>query len=943
MIRVSRKGAAAVAMLALAAGAPELAYASPGAAPTPGTAGAAGAAGAAGDSVGVPLPPGWRVSGAGAGRELIWTPSEALPIGDARVEFHSGGRLLGVPVPDRRQETFRLRVGTARIGPGDELRVSAGGRSLDAAGRPVGAPSSRESARPRAVNPAPAPVNPVDPGVKGRYGTVSGEYSLASLKLPGIPREVEMKAVVVGPRNAPGKRPVALFLHGRHATCYDTTSDTAMDWPCADGYRQIPSYRGYLHDQRLLASQGYVTVSVSANGINAQDSRLDDSGAQARSSLVRQHLARLAGWSANPASAPAAVRALPRADLDKVLLVGHSRGGEGVNRAALDSLYRPPADQEGHPGPVRWTIRGTVLIGPTAFGQNPAPDVPSMTILPGCDGDVFDLQGQMYADRTRGISRGRALHSSVYMVGANHNFFNTEWTPGQAAAPATDDFRQTDDAVCSPGTATRLSAERQQRAGSTYIAAAARLFVAGDDKVRPLLDGSHRRAPSAGPVRAPAQAVGGNRTAAVLPSAATKVAGGRICEHLTGDRAKVCLPRPGGTESPHFAHWMLGTEPGRHSVTANWSRSGVPVRVTPERSFSLAGSRSLALRMFVPPNTTGTELDVAVTDTSGKRARLGRVTVDGLPGTDMTTSAWGRELRVPVKAAVAAGLDLRRVKSLELTPRTGSGKFWLVDAWGWRPGTPAVGAVAELPRVDLGQASVKEGDSGVRTLSIPARVRGRGEGEVRVFLPGSTGERPVTRTVTVKPGSGQRIELPVEVEGNTRWSHDIEHRAYVKAVRGAVIGSYEGTLTVRNDDPMPRVTLTTVADDVTEGRSLTWRVTLSEAVDTDFSHAGLVLRPVTSGRELDTDDVDRQWVETQFGTVPDPALPLSGLYGPPYAPYLWADIQPGRSSADISVPVTKDTVTEPEEYLRAQLVVTPEDGGEPSYGPEFTGTVRDAP
>ena len=25
-------------------------------------------------------------------------------------------------------------------------------------------------------------------------------------------------------------------------------------------------------------------------------------------------------------------------------------------------------------------------------------------------------------------------------MGANHNYFNTEWTPGQAAAPAEDDF-----------------------------------------------------------------------------------------------------------------------------------------------------------------------------------------------------------------------------------------------------------------------------------------------------------------------------------------------------------------------------------------------------------------------------------------------------------------------------------------------------------------------
>ncbi|MDF3150208.1 hypothetical protein PBV88_55990, partial [Streptomyces sp. T21Q-yed] len=195
-------------------------------------------------------------------------------------------------------------------------------------------------------------------------------------------------------------------------------------------------------------------------------------------------------------TAPAAVRQAPGADLSRVLLVGHSRGGEGVNRAAMDSLYPPPADQDGYHGPVRWRIRGTVLIGPTIFGQNPVADVPSMTILPGCDGDVSDLQGEVYVDGTRRVSRGAALHSAVYMVGANHNYFNSEWTPGQAEAPADDDFwtdEEERDPVCSPGTRTRLTADQQHKAGATYIAAAARLFVAGDDRVRPLLDGSGRR------------------------------------------------------------------------------------------------------------------------------------------------------------------------------------------------------------------------------------------------------------------------------------------------------------------------------------------------------------------------------------------------------------------------------------------------------------------
>jgi hypothetical protein len=39
------------------------------------------------------------------------------------------------------------------------------------------------------------------------------------------------------------------------------------------------------------------------------------------------------------------------------------------------------------------------------------------------------------------------------MVGANHNYFNSEWTPGEAVAPARDDFRtdpEQPDPVCAP-------------------------------------------------------------------------------------------------------------------------------------------------------------------------------------------------------------------------------------------------------------------------------------------------------------------------------------------------------------------------------------------------------------------------------------------------------------------------------------------------------------
>ncbi|BCM65375.1 MULTISPECIES: hypothetical protein [Streptomyces] len=919
MVRARRIWVTAAALLAVAGASPGVAVAHSQPPSSPGA--------LTGDG-GAPLPPGWRLAGGGSAPQLVWRSDRPVPMGDARVEFRAGGRLLGVPRPAADGHTFRLPLDGRRAAELRGLEVWSGGRRLDER-EAAGAASA-------ARLPAPLPANGVDPGKPGAYRTKTGEYGLKSVRLPGFSAPVEMRAVVVAPVGASGKRPLALFLHGRHYTCYKG-QDIVGEWPCKAGTKPVPSHRGYLRDQKLLASQGYVTVSISANGINGQDFAAEDGGAQARSSLVRLHLARWAGWAEHPETAPKAVREAPRADLSRVLLVGHSRGGEGVNRAALDSLTPPPAEQDGYHGPVRWNIRGTVLIGPTVFGQNPVPDVPSMTILPGCDGDVSDLQGEVYVDGTRAVGNGTALHSAVYMIGANHNFFNSEWTPGQATAPADDDFfddSEHRDAVCAKRAATRLTADQQHRAGATYIAAAARLFVAGDDRVRPLLDGSGKRAPSADPARVLSHAVGARRGAGFLPDGGVSVTGGTLCAAVDPSPAKTCLGTGAKGASPHFALWETPREAGRHAIALRWNRAGTPARVTAKQPVSLSGAKALALRLFVPPNTRGARLDVTLTDAAGKKAKLGRVTVDGLPGSQRTASYWAREIRVPLSAAERAGLDLGSVKSMELTPRSASGRAWLMDAWGWRPGTPAVRTDA-LPRVDVGRTTVDEGDSGVRTYRVPVKVTGRGgSGQVRVYVLDPATGKAKDRLVTVRPG-GQDIDVPIEVKGNTRYDTDTSYDVLVKAVRGAVVGSYRGGITVRDDDPAPTMTVTPVAGDVTEGQPLKWRVSLSEAVEVDMV-ALFQVAPATAP-ELSTKDVPARWLRDTTGEKPDPGRPLSKLSGL----YLWADIPAGRTSADLTLPTVKDQVRESKESVRFRQIdmLT----GEPKAGGlELSGSVRDA-
>jgi hypothetical protein len=864
------------------------------------------------------LPPGWSFDK----RALTWTSDRPISAGDATVEFRSGSRLIGRAESTPGLRTFVLRGG--HPGKLSDLQVWVGGKRVDAA---APKPVQRRAASAPAAGPA-QPANPIDPGVKGPYATTTGEYKLRAVRLTDYPAPIEMQAVVVAPKHAPGKRPLALFLHGRHWTCYsgDDLNSVSFDWPCAAGSQPVPSYRGYLQAQHLLASQGYVTVSISSNGINAQDNRVDDLGAQARSSLVRMHLAHWADWSGSRrGGAPAIVRAAPRADMSKVFLMGHSRGGEGVSRAALDSLTPPPAARDDYRGRVRWTIRGLLLIGPTAFGQNPHPDVPSATILPGCDGDVSNLQGQMYIDASRGIGSGRALRSALYVVGANHNYFNTEWTPGESAAPSIDDFYSEEpDALCTPEAApARLTAAQQQTVGATYIATAARLFVGGDDRARPLLDGSGVRAPSAGKARVLTHAVGGNRSPVIIPDPSLTVRNARLCEEVAAEPANDCLISDsylGG--SPHFVAFS-GPDPDRRAVAFNGTATAT---MRPAKPMPVAGSRSLAMRLIVAPNAPATSFAVAVTDARGRRTNLGTATLTGVPGTDSTASYWGQEVRLPLPRGV------RTVARLDITLR-GPGPAWLIDAWGWRPGTPAPRPAA-LDRVDVGALTVDEGDSGTKTYSVPVKAYGHLPAKVRLFLPDLRTGVQKTWVTGIKPGAS-RVTVPISVVGNTTYGGNRTYPLSAKAIRNAVVADYIGGVHAREDDPIPTITITPSTATAAEGSPLTWTAHLSAAAD-NYLFLVFVPQAPASGPELSTTDVDPTWFAENSGEDPEPSRPLSGTGVQPYL-----DFEPGTTSLDLAVPTVADGVAEGAEHVRFQVLLYPPESDEPIPVAVIDGTVTD--
>src|SRR5690349_21463699 len=176
-----------------------------------------------------------------------------------------------------------------------------------------------------------------DPGTPGPLTVTREEYNFGdtAFQPTDFPGPVELIASIHYPANLPaGPYPVILFLHGRHATCFKG-GGALLQWPCTfNGSQPIPSYKGYDYVSEVLASHGYVVVSISANGVNAVDNFVFDLGALARAELIQKHLDILNTFNTT-GGAPFGTKFVGKFNMNQIGTMGHSRGGEGVVRHYL--------------------------------------------------------------------------------------------------------------------------------------------------------------------------------------------------------------------------------------------------------------------------------------------------------------------------------------------------------------------------------------------------------------------------------------------------------------------------------------------------------------------------------------------------------------------------------------------------------------------------------
>ncbi|MBM4194742.1 MAG: hypothetical protein FJ202_10250 [Gemmatimonadetes bacterium] len=218
----------------------------------------------------------------------------------------------------------------------------------------------------------------------------------------------DMKAVPINGRTwypeGNGPFPLVLVVHGNH---------NPQDF-------SDPGY-GYLGE--LMASRGYVFSSVDENFINGLSAENDG-----RAWMLLKHVEafkRFTDSSAGPLSG--------KIDMSRIVLMGHSRGGEAAATAAAFNKLRYYPDDFRQRFNFNFAIKGVVAIAPVD-GQyqpssvlTPLENVNYLLIHGSHDGDVSTFSGIRQYDRLRFADGRPHFKSILYMYRANHGQWNSVW------------------------------------------------------------------------------------------------------------------------------------------------------------------------------------------------------------------------------------------------------------------------------------------------------------------------------------------------------------------------------------------------------------------------------------------------------------------------------------------------------------------------------------
>jgi hypothetical protein len=193
-----------------------------------------------------------------------------------------------------------------------------------------------------------------------------------------------------------------------------------------------------------------VAATIDVNFLNGFNSGENDG----RAIVHLEHLKQFRTWNAT-AGHPLA----GKIDLNRILIVGHSRGGEAVGHASFfnrlasiqPDLSHPPIALDGSAGlgPYRFNLSAVAAIAPTDRQYEP---LTGPTVVPdnyflihgSRDGDVSTFEGYNTFSRAHAVDLANPTTSHgkfkalLWVYRANHNQFNSTWpseTPPATTLP----------------------------------------------------------------------------------------------------------------------------------------------------------------------------------------------------------------------------------------------------------------------------------------------------------------------------------------------------------------------------------------------------------------------------------------------------------------------------------------------------------------------------
>jgi len=216
------------------------------------------------------------------------------------------------------------------------------------------------------------------------------------------------------------RAPIVFIAHGRHGKYRPAENPLIVEEQdgvvvrerelsdCSEdpGDVIISNYEGYDYLQRQLARMGIIAVSIDQSDLNCYQIS-GGTDIRRRGELIVANIDYFKTLHDDSGSI-----FHNRIDFSRFGLLGHSRGGEGVLRAA-----------EIIPSYV--TLQGVLSLAPVNFGVSSGEPTgfEFMVIAPAADGDVVELDGLTFYDQ----ARPRTFRSQVYLHYGCHNYFNRQW------------------------------------------------------------------------------------------------------------------------------------------------------------------------------------------------------------------------------------------------------------------------------------------------------------------------------------------------------------------------------------------------------------------------------------------------------------------------------------------------------------------------------------